>query len=98
MRITGHPVLPDLPADEVGFTFNGEPYTAREGEPVAATLLANGVRQLRVSPVAVEPRGIYCGIGHCYECRVWLNNDTQVRACLTPATEGDSFASERTEE
>ncbi|TFB55173.1 (2Fe-2S)-binding protein [Cryobacterium tagatosivorans] len=97
MRIVGHPVLPDLPADEVGFTFNGEPYTAREGEPVAATLLANGVRKLRVSPVAGEPRGIYCGIGHCYECRVWLNNDTQVRACLTPATEGDSFTSERTE-
>ena len=97
MRIVGHPVLPDLSTDEVKFTFNGEAYTALEGEPVAAALLAHGIRKLRVSPRAGEARGIYCGIGHCYECRIWLNDDTQVRACLTPATEGDSFASERAE-
>jgi sarcosine oxidase subunit alpha len=95
MRVTGHPILPDLSGREVTFTFNGQPYTAREGEPVAAALLAQGVRRLRTSAVTGEARGIYCGIGHCYECRVWLNNDTQVRACLTPATDGASFTSDR---
>ena len=95
MRITGHPILPDPSCREVDFTFNGKSFTAHEGEPVAASLLASGVRKLRVSPVSGQPRGIYCGIGHCYECRLWLNGEQQVRACLTPAAEGDSFTSER---
>jgi sarcosine oxidase, subunit alpha len=95
LRITGHPILPETAKDEVRFTFDGRPYVGRDGEPVAAALLAAGVRVLRRSPVAQEPRGIYCGIGHCYECRVWLNGDTLVRACVTPVREGDAFSSER---
>ena len=95
MRIDDHPLLPGTAADEVRFTFNGRTYVGREGEPVAAALLAAGVRVLRRSPVASEPRGIYCGIGHCYECRVWLNGDTLVRACVTPVREGDALSSER---
>jgi sarcosine oxidase subunit alpha len=98
MRITGHPILPDPSGREIAFTFNGKTYSAREGEPVAAALLAQGVRTLRTSPVVGEPRGLYCGIGHCYECRVWLNNDTHVRACLTPVTDGASFTSDRNQE
>lgn len=95
MRISGHPILEDLPEEPVSFTFNGRSYVARRGEPVAAALLAEGVRVLRRSAVLGEARGIYCGIGHCYECRVWLNDDTLVRACLTPVEDGDSLTSER---
>jgi sarcosine oxidase subunit alpha len=94
-RVTGHPVLPDPVNEEVTFSFNGHTYTAHEGEPVAAALLAHGVRQLRTSPVEGEPRGLYCGIGHCYECRVWLDGVTQVRACLAPAAAGASYTSKR---
>jgi sarcosine oxidase, subunit alpha len=95
MRISDHPLLPDLARDEIRFTFNGQSYVGREGEPVAAALLAAGVRVLRRSALAAEPRGIYCGIGHCYECRVWLNGDTLVRACITPLRDGDVLNSER---
>lgn len=94
-RVTNHPVLPDLANEEVTFSFNGTTYAAHEGEPLAAALLANGVRQLRTSPVEGEPRGLYCGIGHCYECRVWLRGETQVRACLTPVVADASYTSEK---
>jgi sarcosine oxidase subunit alpha len=94
-RVTNHPVLPDLANEEITFSFNGKAYTAHEGEPVAAALLANGVRQLRTSPVEGEPRGLYCGIGHCYECRLWLHGEIQVRACLTPVAAGASYTSEK---
>ncbi len=97
MRVTGHPILADLPVREVAFVFNGHEYRGHEGEPLAAALLAQGVRILRHSPRTHEARGIYCGIGHCYECRVWLNGDVQVRSCLTPVTEGAVFSSERGE-
>lgn len=95
-RIVGHPVLPEPERTPVTFKFNGETHEGFAGEPVAAALLAAGVRTLRTSPELAEPRGIYCGIGHCYECRVWLGED-RVRGCQAPIAEGDTFCSERCE-
>ena len=96
MRINAHPVFGDLEEVEpVRFHFNGESFDARPGEPVGAALLANGVRTLRTSPVDGEPRGLYCGIGHCYECRIWVNNESQVRACITPVQADAHYTSER---
>jgi sarcosine oxidase subunit alpha len=84
MRITHHPILPPLNRKSVQFQFNGITYTAYDGESIAAALLAHGVRTLRYSPKNGEPRGLYCGIGHCYECIVHLENSGDVRACITP--------------
>lgn len=102
-RTTNHPVLPDPEqAREVSFTFNGETYTGREGEPVAAALLVAEVRELRRSPVAGEARGLYCGIGHCYECRLWLGDSEasaeRVRGCQASIREGDTYCSTRGDE
>ncbi len=99
-RIEHHPVLPEPDeASEVTFTFNGATFSGREGEPVAAALLAAGVRELRSSPVVGEPRGLYCGIGHCYECRLWLGESEEgaerVRGCQAPLQDGDAYRSTR---
>lgn len=74
--------------EEVGFTFNGRELTGLAGEPIAAALLANGIRALGRHERSGRPRGIYCGIGHCYECRVTVNGVPGVRACLTPLESG----------
>ncbi|GLB67865.1 hypothetical protein AHIS1636_23050 [Arthrobacter mangrovi] len=50
--------------------------------------MACGIRTLRRSKQAGEPRGIYCGIGHCYECRVTVDGKSSVRACITPVADG----------
>ncbi|QQK75725.1 (2Fe-2S)-binding protein [Salicibibacter cibarius] len=84
MRITDHPVLGPLENKEVTIQFNGVDYIGLENESIAATLLANGIRTLRYSEKERKPRGIYCGIGHCYECRVTVNGERSVRACITP--------------
>ncbi|HZW67507.1 MAG TPA: (2Fe-2S)-binding protein [Pseudogracilibacillus sp.] len=84
-RITTHPVLEDLTnKKEITFTYDGKEYTGYEGDTVASALLANGVRTLRVHEESGQPRAIYCNIGHCFECRVTINNADGVRACLTP--------------
>ncbi|MCK9918121.1 (2Fe-2S)-binding protein, partial [Microbacteriaceae bacterium K1510] len=44
---------------------------------------ANGIRHLRIHEEKGTPRGIYCNIGHCFECRVTVNGIPGVRACLT---------------
>lgn len=95
MRITSHPVLGALPpADVIHFTWNGQPLAGRAGEPIAAALLAAGVRTLRHTRYEGAPRGIYCGIGHCFECRVTVNGESGVRACLTPLAPGMRIESE----
>ncbi len=89
MRIQDHPVLGPLPpTPTVTFTFDGVPVQALEGECLAAALWASGIRILRHSFSGRQPRGMYCGVGHCYECRVTVNGVRDRRACLTPVVAG----------
>jgi len=81
----------------VEFRFDGTAYQALQGESLAAALWAVGVTALRRSDVDGAPRGIYCGIGHCFECRVHVLGMGTVRACLTPVTAGMQVFSARPE-
>lgn len=83
-RIVNHPILGNLDdREQISFQFDGVTYKAFKNETVAAALLANGIRKLRVYEDSGTPRGIYCNIGHCMECRVTVNDQANVRACLT---------------
>jgi aerobic-type carbon monoxide dehydrogenase small subunit (CoxS/CutS family) len=35
-----------------------------------------------------HPRGMYCGMGVCYECLVTVDDVSNVRACMTTARDG----------
>ena len=87
-RIVEHPVLGKLENQKpVTFTFDGKTYAGFEGDTIASALLANGIRQLRVHEQSGAKRAIYCNIGHCFECRVTVNQAPGVRACMTPVTD-----------
>lgn len=73
--------------------FDGRSITAPEGSSVGAALWASGVRQLRRSRVLGRPRGMYCGIGQCYDCLVHVNDGPLVRACITTVANGDVITS-----
>ncbi|HLR42382.1 MAG TPA: (2Fe-2S)-binding protein [Pseudogracilibacillus sp.] len=84
-RIGDHPVLGKMTEKAtVTFTFDGKTYEGLEGDTIASALLANGIRTLRHHEHSGKNRGIYCNIGHCFECRVTVDETTNVRACLTP--------------
>ncbi len=59
---------------------------AYEGETIAAALLAAGKRICRNTAKRKEPRGIHCGIGICFECRMIVNGIPNTRVCQTLAT------------
>jgi len=84
-RIQDHPVLGKLPEKkQITFQFDGQTYEGFEEDTIASALLANGIRTLREQEESGSARGIYCNIGNCYECRVTVNGESNVRACLTP--------------
>jgi D-hydroxyproline dehydrogenase subunit gamma len=71
----------------IELSVDGTPLRAPAGQSLAAALLATGRAALRQSP-AGEPRGVYCGIGVCQECRVHVEGQGVVRACVTPVAAG----------
>ena len=73
----------------ITFTFEGEEIEAAPGQTVAAALLAAGHRTLRRTRIGERPRGLFCGIGACFDCLVVHNGVPGPRACLTPVAEGD---------
>jgi sarcosine oxidase subunit alpha len=46
-------------------------------------LWAAGIRGLRKTAKTGEPRGIFCGMGVCYDCLVTIDGVPNQRACMT---------------
>jgi predicted molibdopterin-dependent oxidoreductase YjgC len=90
MRISGEHRF--LPAIERGraltILVDGQPLEAYAGETVAAALLASGRRVLRHTDKSGAPRGMFCGMGVCYDCLVTIDGQPNVRACVTPVQPG----------
>lgn len=70
------------------FTMDGREIAAFPGETIAAALLAAGVRRLRVTEKNEAPRGVFCGMGICFDCLVTVDDRPHLRACLTQAKSG----------
>jgi D-hydroxyproline dehydrogenase subunit gamma len=75
--------------DPFSITVNDQKVTAYPGETLATAILASGRRVFRHTSNRGEPRGLYCGMGICYECMVILNGRANVRSCQTIAQPGD---------
>ena len=72
----------------VQFTFDGETINAYEGETIAVALLAPGQRTLRHTDRYGQPRGLFCNIGVCHECLVWIDGRSNQRACQFLVSDG----------
>ncbi|NVI90954.1 (2Fe-2S)-binding protein [Actinomadura sp. BRA 177] len=74
-------------------TVDGEPLTGIEGQTIAGVLLASGRRAWREGPSG-SPRGVFCGIGACFDCLVTVNGVRDVRACARRARDGDTIGTQ----
>jgi predicted molibdopterin-dependent oxidoreductase YjgC len=66
---------------------DGRTLEARVGDSVASALLAAGIRTLREATDG-SPRGLFCGIGVCFECLVTIDGSPGRRACMTGVRDG----------
>ncbi|WP_413298939.1 (2Fe-2S)-binding protein [Bacillus sp. 1P10SD] len=92
MRID-HPLIGKKARKTVSFSFNNNVYKGMEGDTIGVALWANGVKILRHSEKNNEPRGMYCGIGQCYECRIYRQDIGLIKACTTLIQEGEEYYS-----
>lgn len=87
------PRLPALPGLSRGplvrLAIDGRPATAYLGESVAAALLADGTDDLATrTTLSGDPRGVFCGMGVCFDCLVVIDGVPGTRACVTWVRDG----------
>lgn len=70
------------------FTFDGREIPLGPGQSVGAALMSAGIRSWRTTRKNGRPRGLFCGIGICYDCLITIDGVPNQRACLTPAEPG----------
>jgi predicted molibdopterin-dependent oxidoreductase YjgC len=80
--------LPEAQADNIAVTIDGRPFAARDGDSVAATLLAAGVTACRTTPVSGAARGPFCMMGVCFDCLVTIDGRPNQQGCLVPVRDG----------
>ena len=77
----------DMRGVAIEFHFDGRRVRAFAGESIACALFAAGIRTLRRSPRTGLARGMFCLMGSCQECVVWVDG-RRVPACQEPARAG----------
>jgi aerobic-type carbon monoxide dehydrogenase small subunit (CoxS/CutS family) len=75
-----------LPDGGFEISVDGDPLTCVAGQSLAAAMIAAGQ--------AHAERGVFCGIGVCFDCLVTVNGVRSVRACLSAAQPGDVVVTE----
>lgn len=82
------PIRPARPTP-VTITVDGQPASGVAGQSLAGVILASGTLGFRLTSAQARPRGVFCGIGVCYDCVVEVNGQRDVRACQRRAVDGD---------
>lgn len=75
-------------------TIDGRLVSVDDGVTIAAALMSEGVRSWRTTRVGDAPRGLFCGMGVCFDCLVVVNGEPNVRACVTIIEPGDAIGTQ----
>jgi predicted molibdopterin-dependent oxidoreductase YjgC len=97
MRLEQHPILGKIEKrKEVTIIVDGVKVKALEGEPIAAALVAAGIKVFRHTRKMDAPRRIFCAIGRCTDCVMTVDGNPNVRTCVTAVKDGMEICTLRT--
>lgn len=74
---------------------DGRTLAAVPGQTIGAVLHAGGIRSWRTTRFGGRPRGLFCGIGVCFDCLITVNGAENLRACLIEARPRDEVTTSR---
>lgn len=66
---------------------NSTPVETAAGQSVGAVLMGQGTKAWRTTRHEGKPRGIFCGIGACYDCLITIDGQPNQRACMVEASD-----------
>ena len=75
-------------SNRVSVTIDGVDFQVEESALLGHVLHDLKNAGFRISPKAREPRGLYCGMGVCFDCLVSIDGCFGVRACLQQVCDG----------
>ena len=81
----------------IEITVDGETVAGTAGQTIAGVLLASGRMSWRTTRSGA-PRGVFCGIGACFDCLLTVNGVPDVRACRRRAADGDEIRTQTRED
>jgi len=73
--------------EEITVTIDGQQVRAFTNETVSAVLMAEGRTWIRHTSKG-DPRGIFCGMGVCFDCVMVIDNIPNTRGCITWVKDG----------
>ena len=82
------------PVDRLTITVNGERLDGVTGQSIAGVMLASGQSSWRITAGGRRRRGIFCGIGVCFDCLATVNGIRDVRTCQRLARDDDVVTSQ----
>ena len=87
--------LHDGAAPTVRITVDGRDVGAREGDSVAAAMLAAGFVGCRTTPITGAPRAPFCMMGACFDCLVTVDGVGSRQGCMVAVREGMAIVTQR---
>lgn len=85
-------------SSEGTLTFDGAPVPFVPGQTIGGALSAAGIVSWRTTRRDRAPRGLFCGIGICFDCLVTVDGARTQRACVAAACEGQDVRSSEPDE
>jgi predicted molibdopterin-dependent oxidoreductase YjgC len=71
---------------EVTIVVDGRAIATTAGVPLGAVLHQHDAALRHTQ--SGSPRGVFCGMGVCFDCLVTVDGRPDVRACVTPVRDG----------
>jgi len=87
--------LPETRGATVRVAIDGQPHEARDGDTVAAAMLAAGFDHCRTTPISDSPRSPYCMMGVCFDCLVTIDGTGNRQGCLVRVRDGMQITTQR---
>ena len=86
--------LAPRPSQAIEISVDGVAVAGYKGQTLAGILLASGRLGWRVTSGRNDPRGVFCGIGVCFDCIAEVNGERDVRLCQRRACDGDEVVTQ----
>lgn len=82
----------------VTVSIDSTPVTVDTGTTVAGAMISQGVTAWRSTRNNERPRGLFCGIGACFDCLVTIDSVPNQRACMVRVCEGQQIDTDTAKE